>query len=130
MEENEMNLQNGQKPVEAVGLWLIKLFTGALVIIVLTVHFLVNHALAPNGLLSYTEVVKYYQNPIIPIMEAIFLIVVVSHSLLGLRGILLDLNPSRSVLRILDAVLLIVGVVAIIYGIWLLGAVVAQGLKV
>ena len=125
-----MNLQNGQKPVEAVASWLIKLFTGALVIIVLTVHFLVNHALAPNGLLSYTEVVTYYQNPIIPIMEAIFLIVVVSHSLLGLRGILLDLNPSRSVLRILDAVLVIVGVVAVVYGIWLLGVVVAQGMKV
>ena len=125
-----MNLQNGQKPVEAVASWLIKLFTGALVIIVLTVHFLVNHALAPNGLLSYKEVVDYYQNPIVPIMEAIFLIVVVSHSLLGLRGILLDLNPSRSVLRILDAFLVIVGVVAVVYGIWLLGVVVAQGMKV
>jgi hypothetical protein len=47
-----------------------------------------------------------------------------------LRGILLDLNPSRSVLRILDAVLVIVGVVAVVYGIWLLGVVVAQGMKV
>jgi succinate dehydrogenase / fumarate reductase membrane anchor subunit len=125
-----MNLQNGQKPVEAVASWLIKLFSGALVIIVLTVHFLVNHILAPNGLLSYKEVVDYYQNPIVPIMEAIFLIVVVSHSLLGLRGILLDLNPSRSILRILDTGLVIVGVVAVVYGIWLLGAVVAQGMKI
>ncbi|MEI7990781.1 MAG: hypothetical protein WCI88_17265 [Chloroflexota bacterium] len=122
-----MNLQSGQKPVEAAGSWFIKLITGALVIIVLAIHFMVNHALAPNGLLSYAEVIQYFQNPIIPIMEGIFLIVVVSHALLGLRGILLDLNPSRSVLRVLDAILVIVGVVAVVYGVWLLGAIVALG---
>lgn len=124
-----MNIQKDQKPMEAAGSWLIKILTGALVIIILAIHFMVNHALAPNGLLSYTEVVQYFQNPIIPIMEGIFLIVVVSHALLGFRGILLDLNPSRSAMRVIDMILVVIGVVSVVYGIWLLAVIVSHGAK-
>jgi succinate dehydrogenase / fumarate reductase membrane anchor subunit len=59
-------------------------------------------------------------------MEAIFLSVVVSHSLIGMRSIILDLKPSRSTLRMLDVALVIFGVTATGYGLWLLQAVVAQ----
>jgi len=44
---------------------------------------------------------------------------VVSHSLIGLRSIVLDLKPSRSLLKGINWVFGIVGVVAIVYGIWL-----------
>lgn len=113
---------NTSKPKnnEGVWLWLVKIIAGLLVVIVLGIHFVVNHAVAPGGLLTYQDVINYYHNPVVPIMEFIFLVVVVTHSFLGLRSILLDLNPVQKVRRILDGVLLCLGSVGILYGTWLL----------
>ncbi|WP_322509973.1 hypothetical protein [Anaerolinea sp.] len=109
------------KPGEGALLWAVKIFSGVLILLILILHFLVNHYWAPNGLLSHAEVVAYYQNyPIVPIMEGFFLIFVVAHSLLGVRSILLDLRPSPRVLRGVDGVLILIGVTASVYGIWLL----------
>jgi succinate dehydrogenase / fumarate reductase membrane anchor subunit len=106
-------------PKESVALWLFKIITGPIILIILTIHFLVNHLLAPNGLLTYAEVIAYYKNPIVPIMEIAFVCFAVTHSLIGLRGILLDLNPSQRILRFCDWLLLLLGSTAILYGIWL-----------
>lgn len=116
------------KSREGVGLWLIKIITGLLVVIVLSIHFIINHAIVPGGLLTYQDVLRYYTVWIVPVMEAIFLVVVVTHSLTGLRGIFLDLNPSPKVSKWLDRILLIVGAIAIVYGIWLLIVVTNKGL--
>lgn len=120
-----MNNQSS-KPSENAWLWLLKIASGILVIIILIIHLIVNHFTAPNGLLSWAEVVEYYQNPLIPIMEGVFLIFVVVHSLTGLRSILLDLKPSRSLMSIIDGALTLFGAGIIIYGIWLLIAIVGQ----
>jgi succinate dehydrogenase / fumarate reductase membrane anchor subunit len=104
---------------EGVWLWLTKIIAGLLVIVVLAIHFVINHAVAPGGLLTYDDVVRYYKVPIVPIMEVFFLVVVVGHCLLGLRSILLDLNPSQGIRRITDGVMLAVGSAAVIYGAWL-----------
>lgn len=114
------------KPTENAWLWLFKIVSGVLIVVILIIHLIVNHFTAPEGLLSWAEVVAYYQNPLIPLMEGIFLVFVVSHSLTGLRSILLDLKPSRSLLSVIDAVLTIFGVSAIGYGIWLLLAIIGQ----
>lgn len=107
------------KRYEGAGRWLLKIITGLFVVVFLGIHFIVNHLIAPEGLLTYSDVVKYYQNPIIVIMEISFLIVVVVHSFLGLRAILLDLNPSPGVLKTANYVLMVVGTVAVVYGVWL-----------
>lgn len=104
---------------EGVWLWLIKIIAGLLVIVVLGIHFVINHAVAPGGLLDYDDVVRYYKVPIVPIMEIFFLVVVVAHCLLGLRSILLDLNPAHRIRRIADAIFLLVGTSAVVYGTWL-----------
>jgi len=117
----------GPRNGEGALLWFFKAASGLIVLVVLIIHFVVNHFVAPNGLLSYVDVLRYYQNPIIPIMEIIFVAFVVSHSLVGLRGIILDLKPSRTVLNVVNWVLGIFGVAAIIYGVWLILAVVAAG---
>ncbi len=87
---------------EGAGLWFLKILTGFLVIVVLVIHLIVNHLIVEGGLLTYADVVRYYQNPIIPIMEIAFLIFVVTHALIGLRSVLLDLHPSNKVLRIIN----------------------------
>jgi succinate dehydrogenase / fumarate reductase membrane anchor subunit len=52
-------------------------------------------------------------------MEIVLLATVVSHSLLGVRSVILDMNPSRSLLKVLNWLFGIVGVAAVVYGIWL-----------
>jgi succinate dehydrogenase hydrophobic anchor subunit len=104
---------------ESIWLWLIKIIAGLLVIVVLGIHFVINHAVAPGGLLTYNDVIQYYKVPIVPVMEIFFLVVVVVHCLLGLRSILLDLNPVHAIRRVMDPAFGLVGAGAIIYGSWL-----------
>jgi succinate dehydrogenase / fumarate reductase membrane anchor subunit len=108
-----------QRPDEATGLWLVKVLLGALIVIILTVHLIVNHYVGEGALLTWQNVVDYFSNPWIVFMEITFLIVVVSHSLIGLRSIILDLNPSKERMKIVDWSLYVVGVISIVYGIWL-----------
>ncbi len=119
------------KSGEGSGLWLLKIVSGLLVIIILVVHLTVNHMLGSmGGLLTYEEVVRYYaSHPIIPIMEILFVIFVVSHALLGLRSIVLDLKPSRKSLRTINWILLVVGAGFILYGITLVMVIVNRGLN-
>jgi len=124
------NTQNISVPRsgENTWLWLVKILTGPLLLILLGIHLVVNHFIGTShGLLTYADVVAYYRNPIIPIMEILFLATVVTHSLSGLRGIILDLKPSRSVLNILDIALVIFGVSVVVYGIWLVMVIVSKG---
>jgi succinate dehydrogenase hydrophobic anchor subunit len=117
----------GPKSGEGTWLWFIKAVTGLLVIVILFIHLIVNHFVAPNGLLSYADVVRYYQNPIIPIMEIGLVAFAVSHSLIGLRGIILDLKPTRAVIGVMNWLFTFIGVAAVIYGIWLIFTIVSKG---
>lgn len=120
------------KSGEGSGLWLLKILTGLLLIIILVVHFTVNHMLGSMaGLMSYEEVVLYYaKNLIIPFMEILFVIFVVSHALLGLRSIILDMHPTRKTQGVINWLFMIVGVVSIVYGIWLVIVIVQRGLSI
>jgi succinate dehydrogenase hydrophobic anchor subunit len=44
---------------------------------------------------------------------------VISHSLVGLRSIVLDLNPSDRLLKIIDVLFWLAGIGFSIYGAWL-----------
>lgn len=112
---------------ESVWSWLIKIVTGLLLVLILGFHLLVNHYLAPQGLLSWSEVIAFYQNPIVPILEGFFLLFVISHSLIGLRSIILDLNPGKGTTRLINILLWIIGLGFTAYGIWLLISIVNQG---
>jgi succinate dehydrogenase hydrophobic anchor subunit len=72
--------------------WLIQAVLGATLVILLGVHLIVNHWVAPQGLLTHADVVNYYAIPGIAWMEAAFLTLVTAHCLLGLQSILIDLN--------------------------------------
>jgi len=115
------------KRLEGSGRWLIKIFAGILIVFLLGVHIVVNHLVAPGGLLTYADVVAYYQHPAIVVMEIGFLVVVITHSFLGIRSIILDLNPSPAMLRAANMILLIVGSAAVIYGIWLALTIASRG---
>jgi len=122
-----LNTTSTPKKGETTWLWLLKIITGLLVIVILIIHFIVNHFIAQNGLLTWADVVNYYQNPIVPIMEIAFVALVVSHSLIGLRGIILDMNPSRGVITAVNWLFTAAGVVSVGYGIWLIEVIVSKG---
>jgi succinate dehydrogenase/fumarate reductase cytochrome b subunit len=104
---------------ETAWLWIFKILTGPLLVILLGVHLIVNHLVAETGLLTWSDVVLYFDNPWIVLMEITFLATVVTHSLLGIRGIILDMNPKRKLLKTLDWVLFIFGTCVTLYGLWL-----------
>jgi succinate dehydrogenase / fumarate reductase membrane anchor subunit len=109
---------SGPRPGEN---WLTKIITGPLLLLVLGLHFTVNHYMGslPSGLMTYEDVVGYFQNPVIVAIEILFLILVATHSLIGFHGILLDMHPSRNVLLIFTWLHVMLGVSAVSYGVWL-----------
>ena len=117
------------RPGETTWIWLIKIVTGPLLILLLILHLIVNHYIGslPSGLMTYEDVVHYFQNPIIPVIEILFLATVVTHSLIGLRGIILDMNPSRTVLTAVNWFLSLLGVFSVAYGIWLALSIASKG---
>jgi succinate dehydrogenase / fumarate reductase membrane anchor subunit len=115
-----MRMAAVSRPREGTWLWLAKVLTGVLVFALLIIHLVVNHLVAQGGLLTYADVLAYYANPIIPLMEGAFLVMVVTHALLGVRGIVLDMSPTPAIVRGVDALLCGVGALAIGYGFWLL----------
>lgn len=120
---------SGPRPGENTWIWLIKITTGPLLLVVLILHFTVNHYMGStsSGLMTYEDVIKYFQNPIIPAIEILFLVTVVTHSLLGLRGIILDMNPSRNILNIVTWLMVILGTSSVAYGVWLALTIASKG---
>ena len=114
---------------ENAGVWFFKVLSGLLIILILFFHLVINHLIVEGGLLSYADVVKYYQTWIVPIMEIFFLIFVVSHALIGLRSILLDLHPGNISLKWINRGLVLLGVVTIVYGTWLVFVIVGRGMN-
>jgi succinate dehydrogenase membrane anchor subunit len=116
-------IETGSTPKqgETTFLWLVKIVTGPILLIVATIHLIVNHYIGSlGGLQTYSDVVKYYKAWYIPAMEAIFLVTVLAHSLIGLRGIILDLRPSATMLKLVNWVFAILGIGFSAYGLWLL----------
>ena len=104
--------------------WLVQAGLGIALVVLLAIHLIVNHWAAPQGLLSYTDVIRYYDVAGIAWVEAIFLIAVTGHCLLGLHGIVLDLNLRPNITRLFTLLLILAGGMAIGYGVWLIWTVV------
>ncbi len=100
--------------------WFIQGALGVLLIILLGVHLIVNHWAAPNGLLSYADIIRYYDVPGITWMEILFLIVVTAHCFIGLQAILLDMTLTSTAKRLLTWILVVAAGGVIIYGSWLI----------
>lgn len=118
---------SARKPQESSWLWLAKILSGVLVVVLILIHVVVNHLVVQGGLLDYAQVIAYVSTPGIAVLETCFLVVVVTHSLIGARSIVLDLNPSQNVVKVMDVFLVILGVGAILYGVWLMQLIAAQG---
>lgn len=102
------------------GLWLLQVRTGVLLLVLVTVHMIANHFVAPGGLRSYDEVVQYVTHPLVLAIEVAFLVIVTAHALLGVRAVLLDRGPDGRTTRRLNRAALAVGTATVAYGLGLL----------
>ncbi|MGW8317981.1 MAG: hypothetical protein ACWGPS_01965 [Candidatus Promineifilaceae bacterium] len=100
-------------------LWLVQAISGKLLVLLLGLHMIAHHFIVEGGLRTFQDVIDYVSNPIIFALEVAFLIIVTPHAMLGLRAIILDLNPSEGARKATDWILAIVGIAAIGYGIYL-----------
>jgi len=99
--------------------WLAQAVSGLLLIALLALHLVANHFVVPGGLQTYQDVVHYLSNPLVLALEVIFLCVVTAHALLGVRAIILDTGLSQRSERLLNQVLAGIGIIIILYGLWL-----------
>ena len=107
--------------------WILQAFTGAMLVVLLGLHMVVQHFVVQGGLRNYQQVVQYISNPFVFLLEVAFLIVVTWHALLGVRAIILDLGLKPATERRWTAVLTVIGLAMITYGIWLSATIVSQG---
>jgi succinate dehydrogenase hydrophobic anchor subunit len=107
-----------QKPAPTTA-WLWQAFTGVGLIILLAIHMIAQHFVAEGGIRDFAGVVELLSNPIIVLLELLFLVTVTAHALLGVRAILFDLGLSAQAETIVSRVLLVAGILTVAYGMWL-----------
>lgn len=107
--------------------WILQAFTGVMLVVLLGLHMVVQHFVVAGGLRNYQQVVQYISNPFVFLLEIAFLIIVTWHALLGVRAVILDLGLKPATERRVTALLSIIGVMTVAYGIWLSATIVAQG---
>ena len=100
-------------------LWLVQAFSGLLLVFILGAHMIAHHFIVEGGLRDYEQVLAYVANPVVFVIELLFVILATVHALLGVRAIIIDLRPSAGTLRLVNWGLVFFGAVAIGYGIWL-----------
>jgi len=86
------------------------------------VHMIANHFVVAEvgGLRTYHQVLEYISHPLILVTEGLFLVVVTTHAMLGLRSVLLDVDMGPRARRRVDTGLWVLGAVTIAYGLGLL----------
>lgn len=99
--------------------WIGQVISGVLLLGLLGLHMIAHHFVVEGGLRDYADVLRYIGNPLILVIELVFLVVVTYHALIGVRSILFDLGLKPSQQKSLTNLLWIVGVLTVAYGIWL-----------
>lgn len=103
--------------------WRVTALSGVALLVLVTVHMVANHFVVEEigGLRTYAQVLQYVGNPVIFVLESLFLIVVTVHAMFGLRGVLLDLGLSPRGKRLVTRGVVVLGGVTIAYGFVLIG---------
>jgi succinate dehydrogenase hydrophobic anchor subunit len=96
--------------------------SGVALLVLVTVHMVAHHFVVEEvgGLRTYAQVLDYIANPIIFVIEILFLVVVTTHAMLGLRSVLFDFGLSTRAKRMVARGLLVLGIVTVAYGVTLI----------
>ncbi len=115
-------------PIEPGGVrrsksWRATAYSGVALLILVTVHMVAHHFVVEEvgGLRTYAQVLEYVSNPVMFVIEVLFLVVVTTHAMLGLRSVLFDFGLSERAKRLVARGLVVLGVVTVTYGVTLIG---------
>jgi succinate dehydrogenase hydrophobic anchor subunit len=111
------------RPARSAREWRLTALSGVALLVLVTVHMVAHHFVVEEvgGLRTYEQVLEYISNPVIFTIESFFLLFVTIHAMLGLRGVLLDLDPGPRARRWLDRGLVTLGLATLAYGYFLIG---------
>ncbi len=120
------------RPVRSAGGgwgWLLQVITGAALLVLVVVHLVAQHFVvqAPGGLRDHAQVLAYLSNPVIVVIESLFLVAVTWHAMLGVRSILLDLGLGEIGRRRVTAGVTTVGALTLGYGFWMIAVLATAG---
>jgi succinate dehydrogenase / fumarate reductase membrane anchor subunit len=103
--------------------WWWTIGTGVGLLVLVTVHMIANHFVVDEigGLRTYAQVLDYISNPLILVIECLFLVTVTIHAMLGLRGVLHDLELGARARAWIDRGLVVLGLLTVAYGFFLVG---------
>jgi len=103
--------------------WRLTTFTGVALLGLLLVHMIGHHFVVEGvgGLRTYDQVLDYIAHPVIFTIESFFLLFVTVHAMLGLRSVLLDLDPTPRLRRAIDVGAVVLGLATLAYGYLLIG---------
>jgi succinate dehydrogenase cytochrome b556 subunit len=100
--------------------WLFQRVTAVLLIVMLAIHLIVTH-LYNIGKLNYETIGARVAHAGFTAVDIILLAAGIFHALNGLRMVLMDYwFTSRKRARILTIVFWVIGIVALVYGVWAL----------
>ncbi|HSL11819.1 MAG TPA: hypothetical protein VLA82_10950 [Actinomycetota bacterium] len=103
--------------------WKLVTFTGVGLLGLLLVHMIGHHFVVGEvgGLRNYDQVLDYIAHPVIFTIESFFLLFVTVHAMLGVRSVLLDLDPAPAWRRAIDVGAVVLGLGTLAYGYFLIG---------
>lgn len=103
--------------------WWWTIGTGAALLVLATVHMVAHHFVVEEvgGLRTYAQVLDYISNPIILVIESLFLVSVTIHAMLGLRSVLFDFDLGQRARVRVDRGLVVLGALTVAYGFFLIG---------
>ena len=103
--------------------WIAQAVTGVALLVLAGLHMIAHHFIVEGGLRDFAQVQDYLSNPIIVVLEILFLLVVTPHALLGVRAILFDLGLTETAERRITQALWVIGIATVLYGFWLTWAI-------
>ncbi len=103
--------------------WRTTAYSGVALLVLVTIHMVAHHFVVEEvgGLRTYAQVLDYIANPVMFVVEILFLVVVTTHAMLGLRSVLFDFGLSTKTKRVVTRGLLVLGFVTVAYGVTLIG---------
>ena len=120
------------RPVRSAGGgwgWLLQVITGGALLVLVVVHLVAQHFVvqSPGGLRDYAQVLAYLGNPVIVVIESLFLVAVTWHAMLGVRSIVLDLGLGVTGRRRVTAAVTPLGALTLGYGFWMIAVLATAG---
>jgi succinate dehydrogenase hydrophobic anchor subunit len=99
-------------------IWRATAFSGVGLLLLITVHMVAHHFVVEGtgGLRTYEQVLDYVANPVMLLVELLFLVFVTVHAMLGLRSVLFDLATGDRARAWISRGLLALGAVTVAYG--------------